>query len=109
MQKTNKKYVVDEITDKVVQKIIEQISGVNEGTGFDTIFDDLKKKLADISMLPDNVIDASKYKEHEIIDALKSIGYEYKKPMSGKLHFSNKKTSISLYLIQKDSKITLIP
>jgi hypothetical protein len=37
------------------------------------------------------------------------MGYEYKKPMSGKLHFFNKKTSISVYLIQNGLKITLMP
>jgi predicted HicB family RNase H-like nuclease len=100
--------LVNEITDLLVNKFYD-INFVNEASGFDGIFDELKTKLTDIAMLPDNVIDAGKYKEHEIIEALKSIGYEYKKPMSGKLHFFNKKTSISLYLIQKDSKITLMP
>jgi len=106
--KHNKENLINEITKKLVN-VFCKFNFINEASGFDTIFDELKKKLTDISMLPDNVIDASKYKEHEIIDALKSIGYEYKKPMSGKLHFFNKKTSISVYLIQKDSKITLIP
>jgi predicted HicB family RNase H-like nuclease len=100
--------LVNEITNLLANKFYE-LTFVNEAGGFDSIFDELKTKLSDISMLPDNVIDAGKYKEHEIIEALKSIGYEYKKPMSGKLHFFNKKTSISLYLIQKDSKITLMP
>ena len=60
-------------------------------------------------MLPNNVIDVSQYKEHEVVDALKKIGYEYKKPMGNKLHFFNKKTSISLYLVQKTLNITLMP
>jgi hypothetical protein len=29
--------------------------------------------------------------------------------MGGKLHFFNKKTSISIYLIQNELKITLLP
>jgi hypothetical protein len=29
--------------------------------------------------------------------------------MGGKLHFFNKKTSISVYLVQKDLTITLLP
>lgn len=106
--KVKKQTLVNEITKKLVD-VFYNFGIVTEASGFDNIFTELKKKLTDISMLPDNVIDASPYKEHEIIDALKSIGYEYKKPISGKLHFFNKKTSISLYLIQKDSKITLIP
>ena len=106
--KINKAVLINEITKKLVD-VFYATSIIGEASGFDNIFNDLKKKLSDISMLPDNIIDASKYKEHEIIDALKSIGYEYKKPISGKLHFFNKKTSISVYLIQKESKITLTP
>jgi hypothetical protein len=55
------------------------------------------------------MIDTKQYKEHEIIDALKEMGYEYKKPIGNKLHFFNKKTSISLYLSQSDHKISLVP
>jgi hypothetical protein len=102
------KSIVNIVTEMIVNTIIESNS-IDEASGFDTIFNQLKLKLKDISILPDNVIDVSKYKEHEIIDSLKSIGYEYKKPMSGKLHFFNKKTSISLYLIQNELKITLMP
>lgn len=109
MKKISKQSIIDEITNRVVQKILEQTKSVKEGTGFDGIFEELKKKLSDVSMLPDNVIDASMYKEHEIVDALKEIGYAYKKPMGGKLHFFNKDTSISLYLIQSSGKITLLP
>jgi hypothetical protein len=108
MKKTISK-LVNEITERVVQNIIETKFQRNEGTGFDSIFEELKKKLKDVTMLPDNAIDASMYKEHEIVDALKSIGYAYKKPMGTKLHFFNKDTSISVYLIQKDRKITLLP
>ena len=109
MKKQNENKFVTEVKNKVIQKLIEHILSVNEASGFDGIFNDLKTKLTDISMLPDNVIDAKKYKEHEITTALKSIGYEYKKPVANKLHFFNKKTSISLYLNQSDHKITLIP
>lgn len=106
--KIKKSVLINEITKKLVDTFYET-NIIVEASGFDNIFNDLKKKLTDISMLPDNIIDTSKYKEHEIIDALKSIGYEYKKPIAGKLHFFNKKTSISVYLIQKDSTITLTP
>ena len=109
MKKINKKTIIEEITNRVIQKILEQITSVKEGTGFEGIFEELKKKLSDISMLPDNIIDASMYKEHEIVDALKKIGYIYKKPMGGKLHFFNKETSISVYLIQSSGKLTLLP
>ena len=109
MKKKSNKSIIDEITQRVIQKILEQKSSFREGTGFDSIFEELKKKLSDVSMLPDNVIDASMYKEHEIVDALKEIGYTYKKPMGGKLHFFNKDTSISLYLLQTSGKITLLP
>ena len=100
--------LINQITKIIVNEVIKT-DNVNEASGFDNIFNQLKLKLTNISILPDNVIDVSSYKEHEIVDVLKSIGYEYKKPMSGKLHFFNKKTSISVYLIQKHLKITLMP
>lgn len=100
--------IIEHISSVLSKKLIEKIEMV-EGTGFDAIYDELKKKLKNITILPDNIIDASMYKEHEIIDALKSIGYQYKKPISGKLHFFNKKTSISVYVIQNGLKITLMP
>ena len=100
--------LINQITKIIVNEVIKT-DNVNEASGFDSIFNQLKLKLTNISILPDNVIDVSSYKEHEIVDVLKSIGYEYKKPMSGKLHFFNKKTSISVYLIQKHLKITLMP
>jgi hypothetical protein len=111
MNNKDEKIFVTEIKRKLISKLIEYAleSNINEASGFDGIFNELKTKLTDISMLPDNVIDAKKYKEHEITTALKSIGYEYKKPVANKLHFFNKKTSISLYLNQSDHKITLIP
>lgn len=102
------KKLINQITSIIAAKIVESYD-IIESTGFDTIFTELKQKLKNISILPQNTIDGSKYKEHEIIDALKSIGYEYKKPMGNKLHFFNKKTSISLYLIQNTLKITLLP
>lgn len=108
MNKKRFENIVEKISTKLAIKILEA-SGVLEATGFDSIFEELKNKLKNITILPDNVIDASMYKEHEIINALKSMGYEYKKPMSGKLHFFNKKTSISVYLIQNGLKITLMP
>lgn len=102
------KKIVEEVSNILANKILER-TDVFEGTGFDTIFDELKNKLQNVTILPDNIIDASMYKENEIVNALKSMGYEYKKPMSGKLHFFNKKTSISIYLIQNGLKITLMP
>lgn len=108
MKKTKFETIVELVTKRVLDKIIESYS-IIEASGFDTIFTELKQKLKQISILPDNTIDASKYKEHEIIDALKSIGYEYKKPIGNKLHFFNKKTSISVYLLQSTLKITLMP
>jgi hypothetical protein len=108
MKKIKLKSIIDEVTVRVMNTLKERYS-TNEGSGFDTIFDSLKQKLKNISMLPDNVIDVSQYKEHEVINALKDIGYIYKKPMGGKLHFFNKKTSISIYLIQNELKITLLP
>lgn len=100
--------LINQITRIIVNEVIK-MDNVNEASGFDNIFNQLKLKLTNISILPDNAIDASSYKEHEIVDVLNSIGYEYKKPMSGKLHFFNKKTSISVYLIQNHLKITLMP
>jgi len=108
MQKKQFQNIVDTVSSKLAKKILESTE-VFEATGFDSIFEELKTKLKNITILPDNVIDVSMYKEHEIINVLKSMGYEYKKPMSGKLHFFNKKTSISVYLIQNCLKITLMP
>jgi hypothetical protein len=101
--------LINEITSQMIGFILESDDSIIEGTGFDSIFEELKGKLSKIEMLPDNFIDASMYKEHEIVEALKVIGYIYKKPMGGKLHFFNKKTSISLYLIQNSLKISLLP
>lgn len=107
-----KKSIKEEIIRRVTKRIIEMIKNnkiVAEASGFDGIFKELKRKLDLVEILPDNIIDASKYKEHEIIDVLKSMGYIYKKPMGNKLHFFNKENSISLYLIQDSLKITLMP
>lgn len=108
MNAKNLKKIIDEISIVLAKKLLERIE-IAEATGFDAIFNELKVKLKNINILPDNVIDAGMYKENEIVNALKSMGYEYKKPMSGKLHFFNKKTNISLYLIQNGLKITLMP
>lgn len=101
------KTLIDEITNRVINEL--KVKSITEGSGFDSIYEELKKKLEKINILPDNVIDASMYKEHEIVDAIKSIGFQYKKPISGKLHFFNKKSSVSLYLIQNELHITLMP
>jgi len=108
MKKNTTQILVEKLSNIIAKNILEGVP-VSEGTGFDSIFEELKVKLKNITMLPDNIIDASSYKENEIINALKSMGYEYKKPISGKLHFFNKKSSISLYIIQNGLKITLIP
>lgn len=105
--KTSEK-IIEIMTNLVVNKLMES-DIISEGNGFDAIFEELKKKLDKISMLPDNVIDASQYKEHEIVQSMKSLGYEYKKPINNKLHFFNKKSSISLYLKQNDLTISLLP
>lgn len=109
MKNTIKNLIIDEITKNLVRKLVETENITNEGTGFDSIFEELKKKLDKIEMLPDNAIDAGMYKEHEITNALKEIGYMYKKPMGAKLHFFNKNTSISVYVVQSSRKITLLP
>lgn len=108
MKKTKSTEIVEAVTNRVVQKLLE-FSHLTEGSGFDSIFTQLKSKLANITMLPDNIISVDGYKEHEVVDALKEMGYSYRKPMGNKLHFFNKKTSISLYLIQNQNKITLLP
>ncbi len=100
--------LVEEITDRVMKKIMERIE-VSEGSGFDTIFQELKGKLEKLAILPDNKIDGSYYTEKQIVDVLKEIGYEYKKAMGNKLHFFNKQTSISLYVTQPKNTISLIP
>lgn len=96
-------------TDEIIESIRKEFKTIREAEGFENIFTDLTKELKDISMLPNNVIDVSKYKEQEIVQSLKKLGYEYKKPYGNKLHFFNKKTSISLYLDKGKGKITPIP
>ncbi len=102
------KKLIEVITNRVIKRLLE-ISSIDEGSGFDTIFNELKKKLDNIQILPDNVISVEGYKEHEVVDALKEMGYIYRKPIGNKLHFFNKKTSISVYLVQNQNKITLLP
>lgn len=107
--KTNKYDRLIEETDSILKSLKEQFKVVSEGEGIDNIFNDLKVKLPNITMLPNNTINASKYQEHQIVDVLKTLGYEYKKPMGNKLHFFNKKTSISIYIGQQNRYITLQP
>ena len=102
------KKLIEVIKNRVIKRLLE-ISSIDEGSGFDTIFNELKKKLDNIQILPDNVISVEGYKEHEAVDALKEMGYIYRKPIGNKLHFFNKKTSISVYLVQNQNKITLLP
>ena len=108
MNKIKIKNFIDTVTKHIAENITNKII-VSEGNGFDAIFEELKKKLDKISMLPDNVIDASQYKAHEIVQSIKSLGYEYKRPINNKLHFFNKKSSISLYLKKNDLTISLLP
>lgn len=96
-------------TDEIIESIRKEFQSIREAEGFENIFNELNRQLKDISILPNNVIDASKYKEQEIVQALKRLGYEYKKPYGNKLHFFNKKTSISVYLDKGKGKITPIP
>lgn len=96
-------------TDELIESIRKEFKFIREAEGFENIFNELNRQLKDISILPNNVIDASKYKEQEIVQALKRLGYEYKKPYGNKLHFFNKKTSISVYLDKGKGKITPIP
>ena len=96
-------------TDEIIESIRKEFKFIREAEGFENIFNELNRQLKDISILPTNVIDASKYKEQEIVQALKRLGYEYKKPYGNKLHFFNKKTSISVYLDKGKGKITPIP
>ena len=98
-----------EETDEIIRSIRKEFKSIREAEGFDGIFNSISKELKDISMLQTNVIDASKYKEQEIVQTLKKLGYEYKKPFGNKLHFFNKKTSISVYLEKPTGKITPIP
>jgi Holliday junction resolvasome RuvABC DNA-binding subunit len=108
MKTMKPKKLIEVIKNRVIKRLLE-ISSIDEGSGFDTIFNELKKKLDNIQILPDNVISVEGYKEHEVVDALKEMGYIYRKPIGNKLHFFNKKTSISVYLVQNQNKITLLP
>jgi hypothetical protein len=100
--------LVEDITNRVMKRLMERLE-MTEGDGFENIFDDLKTGMENIEMLPDNRIDATKYDEKAIIETLKKMGYEYKKAVGNKLHFFNKETSISLYLLQGKKIISLIP
>jgi hypothetical protein len=108
MKKNNYNTLVERITDRIMLKLMERLE-VNEGTGFETIFDELKSEMENISILPDNKIDLTKYEEKAIIESLKKMGYGYKKAIGNKLHFFNKETSISLYLLQGKNIISLVP
>ena len=99
MSKNKYNILVEEITNRIVEKLMKKLE-VSEGSGFDNIFQDLKKELEKISILPDSIIDASYYTEKQIVDVLKGMGYEYKNVIGNKLHFFNKSTSISLYVTQ---------
>ena len=83
-----------------------QKSGENE---LKQKLESLKSEMENISILPDNRIDATKYEEKAIIESLKTMGYVYKKAIGNKLHFFNKETSISLYLLQGKKIISLVP
>ncbi|WWT39335.1 hypothetical protein [Microcystis phage Mel-JY01] len=96
-------YVINEL-----KKMFKETARINEGA-IDDLFLELKKKLPKIIMLPNDGINASQYQEHEIVDALRVSGFEYKKPMGKKLHFFNKKTSISVYLSQTNKQIFMQP
>lgn len=106
----NNKYnkLVEDITSRVMKRLIERLE-MTEGDGFENIFDELKTEMENIEMLPDNKIDATKYDEKAIIEALKKLGYSYKKAVGNKLHFFNKETSVSLYILQGKKIISLIP
>lgn len=108
MKRNDYDALVERITDRVMKRLTELID-MKEGTGFENIFDELKSEMENISILPDNRIDASKYEEKAIMDSLKKLGYEYKKALGNKLHFFNKETSISLYMVQGKNVISLVP
>jgi|SanBayMetagenome_1026888.scaffolds.fasta_scaffold29257_2 hypothetical protein len=108
MKRTEYHRLIEE-TNSLMEKMREEFSIVREGEGIDNLFNQLKDVLQKITMLPNNVINANKYQEHEIVDGLKEIGYSYKKPIGTKLHFFDKKTSISVYLDQRTKHITLQP
>lgn len=110
MKKTKNNYnqLVESITNEVMKRLLEKLE-VSEGNGFDNIFQDLRKDLEKIEILPDSKIDGSYYTEKQITDVLKNNGYEYKKALGNKLHFFNKETSISLYVTQPKNIISLTP
>lgn len=108
MKNNEYKKLVEDITNRVMKRLIEKIE-MTEGDGFENIFDELRTEMENIVMLPDNKIDATKYDEKAIIESLKKLGYEYKKAIGNKLHFFNKETSVSLYLLQGKKIISLIP
>jgi hypothetical protein len=95
--------------DYVISKLREQFSSLAEGEGVENIFNELKNDLKNISMLPNNLIDTRRYQEHEVVDVLRNVGYDYKKIMGNKLHFFNKKTSVSIYYNKSNKTISLQP
>jgi hypothetical protein len=107
-KKDNYTQIVENITNEVMKRLLEKLE-VSEGNGFDNIFQELKKNLEKIEILPDSKIDASYYTEKQITDVLKKSGYEYKKAFGNKMHFFNKQTSISLYIEQPKNIISLTP
>lgn len=96
-------------TDEIIESIRKEFASLAEADGFEGVFNEIQKFLKDASMMPNNIIDVGKYKEQEIVQAIRKLGYEYKKPYGNKLHFFNKKTSISVYFDKQKGLITPIP
>ena len=63
MKKNKSTDIVETVLKEVVKKLRE-ISQLTESSGFDSIFTQLKNKLSNITILPDNVIGVDGYKEH---------------------------------------------
>jgi hypothetical protein len=84
-------------------------SPVTEGGGVNSIFEELKGILQRAVLGSNSTINVSVYKEADIINALKKIGYEFKQPINNKLHFFNQMTSVSVYLSQSNRHIYMVP
>jgi len=112
------KTVKDTITDRIIREAdsllerwrdFRRSSVLDEGSGAEVIFSEIKTVLNRITMGENSTIQTSMYPEAQTVKALKDLGYEYKKPIGKKLHFFNKETSVSLYYNQSSKNITLVP
>ncbi len=107
--KYNSYHKIVKDTDHLLKMMRENLSKTIQEGGVDVIFSSIQEKLKNIYLRPNNIIDAGRYSQSKIDQALYDLGYEFRKEIEDKLHYFNKTSSVSLYLNPKNRKITLTP